>query len=655
MPRSLLLSTLLLLVLASPSARGGEPSRTPRLSASARHLDAAFRRGGPLALPGRRPMPMAEASVRAQIRLAGASLTPAAREELEALGVVFVEVRGKVLHAGRIYPVRLPLSALDALAGSDAVTRVEVSLPAPMPALVENAPTMTEALPTWQTSDANGVPIWGEGVRVGVLDSWIDPLHPWFFRPDGGFYRWLDVNGNGLFDPAVDAVDLDGDGELAPEEVLRLLKGGVQWDEFYDVYTENVDGGYYPDLDWLYADTNDNGKRDTGSVSGFKESTPAFGEPLFVADDVDHSGTLDLGEKLVMLRTSKLEAVYIPGSQKVYRRGENLIAYPPLYDAYSHATMTIGVLAGGAAPYQRFHGVAPEAEILLAPMDQSAWGAEEVGGAYVEATLWMAEQGAQVLMHEYGSPLLEFGDGSSLLEQTIDQIAAEKGVLSCTAAHNYAGYPMHAAATAAPGETLAFPMELGIYGDAYPPYALYFTLRWREPGVPLTLRLVLPEGEAMTFGEEAEEGEAGGVLAWYSGHEVSDRGTRMASAVVYASDYYDPLPMGKWLFEVENGGEAAQPVDLFMADHTGYFYTGMLEEHVTKAGTISHPATADSALSVGAYRANVDSWGGEVEIGDLSFYSGRGPRIDGERGLDIVGPSDMLAAWGGPTSPSTRR
>jgi hypothetical protein len=50
-------------------------------------------------------------------------------------------------------------------------------------------------------------------------------------------------------------------------------------------------------------------------------------------------------------------------------------------------------------------------------------------------------------------------------------------------------------------------------------------------------------------------------------------------------------------------------------------------------------------VTVGAYRANVDSWYAEVEIGDLSFYSGQGPRIDGERGLDIVGPSDMIAAW----------
>jgi hypothetical protein len=67
---------------------------------------------------------------------------------------------------------------------------------------------------------------------------------------------------------------------------------------------------------------------------------------------------------------------------------------------------------------------------------------------------------------------------------------------------------------------------------------------------------------------------------------------------------------------------------------------------------MAHPATADSAITAGAYRANVDSWYGQVEVGDLSFYSGRGPRIDGERGLDIVGPSDLLASWYDPDFPA---
>src|SRR5690606_30186387 len=53
-------------------------------------------------------------------------------------------------------------------------------------------------------------------------------------------------------------------------------------------------------------------------------------------------------------------------------------------------------------------------------------------------------------------------------------------------------------------------------------------------------------------------------------------------------------------------------------------------------------STANTAIGVGAMVGNY-AHPGEVMAG-LRQYSGRGPRIDGELGIDIVAPSDDFAA-----------
>jgi hypothetical protein len=58
---------------------------------------------------------------------------------------------------------------------------------------------------------------------------------------------------------------------------------------------------------------------------------------------------------------------------------------------------------------------------------------------------------------------------------------------------------------------------------------------------------------------------------------------------------------------------------------------------------MAHPSTADLAISVGAFRGNFANFPGEAE-GALRGYSGRGPRIDGLRGIDLTAPDDHFSA-----------
>ena len=111
-----------------------------------------------------------------------------------------------------------------------------------------------------------------------------DIFHPDFFRPDGGYVSFSDQDENSILS-AGDALDLDGDGEY--ESSFSFLSPG----------------GFEPDSGWLYVDENQNGVRDFGA--SFDESTPAYGEPIFVGDDLNENGQMDVGEKLIRLGTSK--------------------------------------------------------------------------------------------------------------------------------------------------------------------------------------------------------------------------------------------------------------------------------------------------------------------------------------------------------------
>jgi len=641
----------------------GPDARQRKVSAPLRFLEYSGREGLEVRLPGLTTGASGGCALPATIRFAG----PPDEETLallEAAGVQFTHVSGRRLHVGTLYPVRVLTSALAFVEMLPEVVRVEAHLAVPQPAITDNAAELTEALSAWNTEGADGQPLGGSGVTVGVIDSWIDLFHPSFFRADGGYFDWVDVDGDGVFLPGIDGVDFDHDGTVGPKEILWLLKGtvsqGQDWGQ--PPVIENDGKDFVPDLDWLYLDQNKTGKREFGTKPGFAEGSPAYGEPLFLADDVDGSGSLDPGEKIVLLKTSKIAAIYVPLAGQTFERGKNLIEYDPGTMDESHATMTVGVLAGNDRIRSRIRGVAPDADILLADMFSAyEWmqSEEQAAGAYVEGLLWLAEHGAQLVMHEYGSPIFEFGDGSSDMEQAIDQVLAEKGVPSTTAAHNYAGYPMHGSTVVPPGDMVPFDIALSVYAE-YPDYAeyltrvFYATVRWRSPDVPVTMELELPDGTKRTLAAASFEEELENHYFWYTGQETSPRGTVMANIVLYPKPGFAPdgvpgaLEAGSYVLRVENPSNKPLPVDLFVSDQFGYFVSGKLETYATQEGTIAPPATADSAISTGAMRANNDSWGGEVPIGGLSWYSGRGPRIDGVLSLDVVAPSDALAAWHDP-------
>ena len=367
---------------------------------------------------------------------------------LEATGLSFELLENKVVHVGAIYAGSATPETIYELAEWPSVIRIEAPpLVGPPPSFLTHNMEVVNATQVWSALDDNQVPMTGEGIIIADIDSSIDVFHPSFFKADGGLVSWLDVNENGILDPGTDAIDLNHDNVATPDEILHFIDGVVHYRYTYSSPTSYFDDNFYQtDLDWLYLDSNSNGTRDFGPDKGFTEQDPAFGEPLFIADDINKNTQVDRGEKLLALKTSKFTTYYSMGVDRVFRRGLNIIQTPrPL--ASSHGTGVVGILAGNESGHHAFTGMAPDAEIIF--MDQET--VQESGHSHIVRGMnWALDQNVDVMLHEYGWPLFAFNDGSSNIEQLIDELS-DQGIVQCTAAHNYGGqYPMHGIAEAAP-------------------------------------------------------------------------------------------------------------------------------------------------------------------------------------------------------------
>jgi len=138
--------------------------------------------------------------------------------------------------------------------------------------------------------------------------------------------NWIDVNFDGAFTPDTDCVDLNKNGNADANETLLYFDGPI-YDPAYvwgSGYPSNYGNGYQTYWDWLYNDANHTWYREYGPAAGFTESSPSYGEQVFIAVDTDTDGALDPGEKLVALKTSKIYATMTAGAVE-RRRGVDLI------------------------------------------------------------------------------------------------------------------------------------------------------------------------------------------------------------------------------------------------------------------------------------------------------------------------------------------
>lgn len=578
-----------------------------------------------------------------------ADLTHLLGAEGDALRLTRVD--GQLARLGTIVAARVTATGLALLASLPGVERVELDMLSPMDPPLDVTGPEIQAGAVWSTLDTAGLPISGEGVIIADIDSGIDPTHPAFFRADGGYYDWIDVNGDGQFTPGVDAVDWNRNGVADPGEAVGFVDGVV-----YSLYDRSpildTSNGIY-DLGWdyLFLDSDHDGHRSFGVEEGFGDDTPTFGEQLLVADDVNRNGRLDPGERLVALSTPKIRAVRSDGH--TFLRGVDLTQVPVTADAM-HGTGVSGILVGGQRGFSALVGIAPEADLLLASTHNSG----DPTGSLVPLITWAAQQGAQVMLHEYAPWVGYHMDGSSNHEQLMDQAAAQ-GIPQVNPAGNLGGSKKHAVALVPTQGFLELPLVVPQPALGQPGYTfLQLGLLWRDPQRTLHLDLRQPGGGEMSLGATGTSGESqvfdDGRTWVYAWRDDSPRGTAMFGLYVfgYQGGSYVTIPSGSWSMSISD--PETQDASVFdvrvaayvMDDVSGWGLGAHYPEHTSEEHLICFPATADSAITLSAYTGHAGepySYSDEPQ-GALRRYSGRGVRIDGVPILDVAAPDNPITA-----------
>ena len=469
-----------------------------------------------------------------------------------------------------------------------------------------------EANQVWQMAQPG---ITGKNVLIADLDTGINHFHPMFFFADGDTFSWTDVNANNQFDPGTDALDYNNSGTIDPDEILQ----------FIEVNTSSAlsnPPGYNPSLDWIYLDQNQNGIRNYGPGQGFSESDPGYGEPIFLCLDQNSNDLLDVGESLVLLKTSKVRKVY-QSDGIIRERGVDLIQNEG--DSYGHGTPVSGILLGGVAGVHQLAGIAPDAELL---MGVNVYIPDPPFIQTMEVLApWAAAEGADVILYEDGEWIWQYMDGSSALETMIDDFS-NQGIIQVVPAGNLAGGGMHISGNIAASDSSEVTLNVSSpSGQQH----IWGTIVWLGDSASLDFKLSIASGGWNLLPLDGSFLNIGNTQI-YSNFSRSNRGTNRMDFIISATS---GSLSGTFSFRLLN--QMAQ--DLFFHGYNWddrSSWSGLTRWiGANDDGTVTWPSTADQAFSVAAYNPRNSQQA-------LNSFSGRGARLDGFRLVDIGAPGSTV-------------
>lgn len=548
---------------------------------------------------------------------------------------------GRALASGAVQ-VKASEAAFRAMSDDGVLAYTSVDLPPPIVLhpmdLARKEIGVFAGAPTFLAQ--NGAPLTGKGVVVGDLDTEVDVFHPALFRTLGPV-AWVDVDGDGELTPGVDGVDLDGNGVIDPAEVVHLLNGtatslfaGLNATGRVTAIDGTGNPGFDPGWDYVYLDTNGDGRRNVGGDFAGAATAPAMSEPIFVADDVNRDGKLTVPERLIRLGDSKVRAVR--SGDSVFTRGDNLSAYVPVAGGAdpSHATAMDGAIVGGQPGSSRFLGVAPDAELVVA--------ASQDRTSETAAVQWLADQGAHIILTEIGNFGIDPSDGSTELEMLMDTLAAQ-GIVFISPAGNLGHSNKHALATIPPaGAPAPYQNEI-----VFAPVSteVFFSVTWREGAIKVGGRLEWPDGDAIDLGVDNENGLTTRQRQFVVAHGVTLKGAGYLTVALLAPATA-PFPAVGMTLSLQTTSDAPATASLFMIDEAGGWNAGALFRKADEPGSICSPALASKTVAVSAYALHVGpEWSAFPEsAGQLRQFSGIGPDLWGDPAVDIAAPDNPVAA-----------
>lgn len=479
--------------------------------------------------------------------------------------------------------------------------------------------------------DKDGNPLTGKGIIIGDMDSGIDIFHPFFFFADGGEFNWIDVNGDGKFTPGTDGVDLNNDGKISDDEILNYLEITDKTFGPFKLTDKNV---YNPDMDFLYNDKNKNGKRDYGEQAGFSESDATYGEQFFIPANFE-AKELQIGEKIIGLKTSKVRAVRQKDGT-IRRRGVDLIKNEK--DDFNHGTGVSGLLLGGINGLHKLHGLAPDAELVMADIAYDY--TPRFVKNFPDLMKFVREEGANVMLFEDGEWSWEPMDGTTP-EEILARQYCEEGLPVVTATGNLAAARCVFIDSLKANGKYSYTVSAAEKVDGKKNDGVFASLLWKGGTDDLkSLEIIAPDLKSYSIPTSGSGFIKKDYRISYQ-YRKSEKGDMLLSLGFFRKD--SASVNGDWTINFDANRNFVLRGNV---NDVGQSWGGAThwKYKFTNEGTLTFPATADSTIKVGAYVVNFP-WD-NARVGDIATYSGRGPSITGDLGIDICAPGHSTFSTG---------
>ena len=327
-----------------------------------------------------------------------------------------------------------------------------------------------------------------------------------------------------------------------------------------------------------------------------------------------------------------------------------------------HGTHVTGIAAGtgaaadGSGSTYETTGMAPEASIIFVKTD---WYTTSIIDGLNYIFDKAAALGLPAVVNLSLGNQLGAHDGTNPMEQEIDAlVAAAPGRAVVVAAGNEAADSIHAEINAKARLSVIGP-EFTVPAT-YTPRALngndlIYIVGYYPSTDDLTVHLWSPSGEYYTHGLSSLAGTAGcdsgtgadgAVLLCNKTASIIGEGTADREIFIYIYDNTASKPpaSGTWRIALSGNTVAgAGQVDFWMAstlDVPAAFSTNVDDEE-----TLGIPATADGAITVGAYvtrtcwedtTGTAYNYSASYSLGDIAGFSGRGPTRDGRSKPEVA-------------------
>ncbi|MFX0125548.1 MAG: S8 family serine peptidase [Candidatus Hodarchaeota archaeon] len=509
---------------------------------------------------------------------------------------------------------------------------------------LENAAKDIEADDIWHLNDSNGQSILGTNVRVAVIDSGIDWQHPSFYLPNGSSYEIQ------IAAPNEPYIDIDADNTKDSNEELNFTQEELTFPNGTVFANQaNFDKG----LDFIYHDANANGAREAGEV-------------FFLFNDTDQSNTISTNDLLMPLTIPKIEKIWDLGdSKKLYIRGTNLTdpVINTEVDLQGHGTHVAGIIAAGYPGLTTFTGIAPNVTLLVAKAFNDTVGSY-LEGYVTDAIDWAVNEQVDIISISLSFFDDQFRDGSDLLDQKVEW-AIQQGVFVVIAGGNYADKNTHAQDTLTAKSNSDFLWELNWMTDDPPIEEIRFTILWRYPHHNASFSLIMHDNlvisgipkDGTIFAIPDPLGTDSYVV--YGHQSNGTRGT-MKQYITIQKDsgqfqdhdtiWTSGLPA---ILTISDQGSANtqknnsdQVYHVYLSnsltDGNGIYTYFTNQNQISPNYTLTVPATADSAIAVGAYVSADLNLVDPYKLGNVTSFSSRGPRIDQKLLPIITAPGEYL-------------